>query len=99
MSCRVEQHPNIRLRLVRGFLSPKFHRVSHGSGQVGDLEVEVHRDPRLSRSGRPDWTHVVRRLLEADVRDTVGWCDGRILFIWARAHLPPKERRVELGQR
>src|SRR4051794_25425278 len=67
MAGRVEQHPDVVLRLRLGQRGAQGDRVLDRRVEVADLEVEVHHRPLLPRRRRPHRGLVTGRLLEHHV--------------------------------
>src|SRR5262245_43365935 len=63
---RVEQNPDVVLRLVRGDRRAESYRVLDRRLEVTDLEVEMHHRTLLPVNGRPHRWRVSDRLLKHD---------------------------------
>ena len=67
MAGRVEEHPDIVLRLVRSDRGSECDCLGDRQVKVADLEVEVHHRALLPVGGRPHRGLEAGRLLEHDI--------------------------------
>ena len=77
MAGRVEEHPDIVLRLVASDRGSEGDCLGHRGVEVCDLEVEVHHRALLPVDGRPHGGLVTGRLLEHDLDGSLGSGEDR----------------------
>jgi hypothetical protein len=69
MPGRIEEDPDVFLRLMFRQLRTEAQRVSYGLTEVGDLKVEVDHHLLTSRDARPRRANVVGIVLNTEVRN------------------------------
>lgn len=94
----VKQNPHVLLGLVCGQIRAQAHRVGHGDFEVGDLEVQVDHHLLGPRRCRPHRTHVIRVVLNAEVRHAFAKVQGCAIDVLL-PDLPPAQFGVEAGER
>ena len=72
MPRRVEQHPDMLLRLMPGHGGAEGNRLGDRGLEVTDLEVEMHHRALPPRRGRPLGGLIIRRLLENEINGSLG---------------------------
>ena len=97
MTGRIEEHPDIVLRLFRSDRGSEGHCLGDRGVQVPDLEVEVHHRALLPVGRWPYRGLVTTRLLEYDIDGSFGSDqDGRAGLLMADG--PPEQPGVEPRQ-
>jgi hypothetical protein len=74
---RVEEHPDIVLRLANSDRGSECDCVGDRRVEVSDLKVEVHHRALLPVDGRPHGGPVAGRLLEYDIDGSLGSGEDR----------------------